>query len=83
MVGSARSWALRLSRSFIRGWISGLVVGLKFLRKPEGMMVFAVSRRILLKVFTAGYGEVGGGRLLNLSSEMEVKEGQSARLKLV
>ena len=60
MIGSAGFWVLRLSRSSIRGWISGLVVGLKFLRKPEGMVIFAVSSRILLKVFTAGYGEVGG-----------------------
>ena len=58
-------------------------MGSKFLRKPEGMVVLAVSSRILLKVWTAVYGEVGVGRGLNLSSEMEVKDCQSARLKLV
>ena len=58
-------------------------MGSKFLRKPEGMVVLAASSRILLKVWTAVYGEVGGGRRLNLSSEMEVKDGQSARLKFV
>ena len=81
--GSAGFRALRLSRSSIRIWISGLMVGSKFLRKPEGMVDFAVFSKILLKIPTAVYMEAGGGRLRNLSSEMEVKEVQSARLKLV
>ena len=83
ILGSAGFWVLRWSLSSISGWISGLVVGLKFLRKPEGMVVFEASRRTLLKVLTAVYVEVGGGRLLNLVSVMEVKDGQSARLKFV
>ena len=81
--GSAGSRARIESRSSMRRWISGLVVGEKFLRKPEGMVCLAVSRRTLLKVLTAVYMEVGGGRVWNLDSEREVNDGQSARLKLV
>ena len=47
------------------------------------MVVLAVSSRMRLKVFTAVNTEVGGGRSLNLASERAVKDGQSARLKLV
>ena len=53
MVGSAGFRALRLSRSSISIWISGLIVGSKFLRKPEGMVDLAVFSRILLKIPTA------------------------------
>ena len=83
MVGSAGLKALRLSRISIRRWISGQVDGLKFLRKPDGMERLAASSSILLKVLTAEYMDEGGERLRNFPSVMEVKEGQSARLKLV
>ena len=83
MVGSPGFMARRLSRSSIRSWISGLRVGSKSFRKPEGMVDIAVFCRILLKIPTAVYMEAGGARLRNLFSEMEVKEVQSARLKFV
>ena len=53
------------------------------MRKPEGMVVLAVLSRTRVNIPTAVYMEAGGARLRNLFSEIEVKEGQSARLKLV
>ena len=64
-------------------WVSGLIVWLKFLQKPERRVSSTASSNTLLKAFTAEYVDVGGGRLLNLSLKLAVKEGQSARLNLV
>ena len=47
------------------------------------MVRLAASSRMLLKVLTAEYMEVGGERLRNLDSVTDVKDGQSAHLKLV
>ena len=51
--GSAGFRALRASRSSMSRWISGLVVGQKSFRNPDGMVRLAASRSTLLKLLTA------------------------------
>ena len=83
MSGSDGLFRLSSSRCCVRAMTSGLRVGSKDLRWPDGMDCLAASVRILLNFATALAAEVGISVLANSASESWVNSGQLAFLKLV
>jgi hypothetical protein len=78
ILGLEGSFALRISRSWIRGLTAGGREGSKSLMKPAGTECLEAVRRIFRKRASSLGQEVGGGRFSKRRSVSSWKEGQFA-----